>query len=105
MVILTHKQMEDLAEILKKVSEASGIEEKDIKGKSQKDEFLVARQITCFIACNITDHRGRRRYSYTRIGKEICRNRTTIHRAAEVVKDMLYTRERKYVELYNKLME
>jgi chromosomal replication initiation ATPase DnaA len=85
------KSEPELEDILRAVSEASGVSVEDIKGECRRAEIRTARQIYCYLA------KRAGRWSYAAIAKSIDKKKhATVMHSCKVVNEMLQTKNRSY---------
>jgi chromosomal replication initiation ATPase DnaA len=91
------KREPELEDILRAVSEASGVSVEDIKGGRRLEEIIPARQMYCYLA------RKAGKWSYWRIGEIIGKDHATALHSCRKVEEMLETKEPEYTALANRL--
>jgi chromosomal replication initiator protein len=91
------KSEPELEDILRAVSEASGVSVEDIKGECRRKKIIAARQMYCYLA------RKAGKWSYWRIGNIIGKDHASAMHSCKEIKKMLETKEPEYTALANRL--
>jgi len=82
-----------LYDILREVSEVSGVNIDEILSLSRKEKICIARQMFCYIATE------NKKWTQKQIGAAIRRDHSTVIHSRSVVEDMLNTKQQEYVSL------
>ena len=83
--------------ILDNICRTIRVNDTDVISESRKIEFVIARQIFCFVARELTGSK------YSEIGKVINRDRTSVKYSCKKVRQNLKINDKKTVSMYEKV--